>query len=142
MVLSKSKPISRSENMSRIRATENTVEILLRKELWRLGYRYRKNDKSVFGNPDIVFKSRKIAVFCDSQFWHGIEFLREGKLPATNTEFWRVKLIKNIERDRLVNRTLKKEGWTIIRLCDKNIKKELHKCVNKIVQVILSKQCL
>ena len=127
--------------MSRIRATENTVEIMLRKELWRRGYRYRKNDKTVFGKPDIVFRSRKIAVFCDSKFWHGIEYLKEGRLPARNRKFWREKLTKNINRDRIVNRTLRKEGWTIIRLYDKNIKKDLIKCADKIERKMLKKQC-
>jgi len=135
----KSKPISRSENMSRIRATENSVETLLRKELWRRGYKYRKNDKSVFGKPDIVMKSRKVAIFCDSKFWHGIEYLKEDKLPATNTAFWKEKLIKNINRDKLVNRTLRKEGWTIIRLYDKNIRKDVTKCVDKIEKKLIGK---
>jgi len=125
-------PMSRSENMSRIRATENSVEIILRKGLWRKGYRYRKNDKSVFGKPDIVFKNKKIAVFCDSKFWHGIDYLKGGKLPKTNRKFWREKLTRNIERDKIVNNTLKKEGWTIIRLYDKDIKKNVFKCIRKI----------
>lgn len=118
--------------MARIKATENSVEILLRKEIWRRGYRYRKNVKSVFGTPDVVFKAKKIAVFCDSKFWHGKEYLETGKLPATNTEFWKNKLLKNIARDRLVNKTLKKEGWIIIRLYDKDIRKSLKKCADKI----------
>ena len=125
--------------MSRIRATENAVEIMLRKELWRRGYRYRKNDRSVFGKPDVVLKTKKIAIFCDSRFWHGIEYIKEGKLPSTNKRFWKEKLIKNINRDKLVNRTLKKEGWTIIRLYDKNIRKDLKKCADKIEKKILEK---
>ena len=114
-------PMTRSENMSRVRATENSVEILLRKELLRRGYRYRKNDKTVFGKPDIVFKGKRVAVFCDSKFWHGKEYLREGKLPKTNTEFWRNKLISNIKRDELVNKTLRKDSWIVIRLYDNGI---------------------
>ncbi|MCK5013671.1 MAG: very short patch repair endonuclease [Candidatus Omnitrophica bacterium] len=141
MARNESKPIGRSENMARIRATENAVEIMLRKELWRRGYRYRKNDKSVFGKPDIVMKSRKVAIFCDSKFWHGIEYLKDGKLPATNTAFWREKLTKNINRDKLVNRTLRKEGWTVIRLYDKNIRKDAAKCADKIENKMVKKQC-
>ena len=128
--------ISRSENMSRIRATENSVEILLRQKLFSKGYRYRKNDKSVFGKPDIVFKSKKVAIFCDSKFWHGVEYLKEGKLPATNTAFWKEKLTKNVERDKLVNKTLRKQGWTILRFYDKDIRKNVSKCVDKIEKTL------
>ena len=72
-------PINRSENMSRIKNKNTSIELLLRKELWKRGLRYRVNDKSIFGKPDIVFKRKKIAIFCDSEFWHGKKFL-EGEI--------------------------------------------------------------
>ena len=61
----------RSKTMRAIKSKGSKIEILLGKELWKNGLRYRKNDKSVFGKPDFVFKGLKIAVFCDSEFWHG-----------------------------------------------------------------------
>lgn len=122
------KAISRSENMSRIRSKNTSIEILLGKAMWRLGLRYRKNDKTVFGKPDFVFKRKKIAVFCDSEFWHG-KYLTEGKYtPKTNTEYWIQKLTKNIERDKKVNEYLESQGWTVVRIWEENIRKDTHSC--------------
>lgn len=73
-----------------------------RKELWKRGYRYRKSCKGVFGKLDICFKSKKIAIFCDSEFWHGKQFLEKKYIPKTNTEFWVNKLEKNKERDKKI----------------------------------------
>ena len=61
----------RHKNMQAIKSKDTKIEICLRKELWLRGIRYRKNVKDVFGKPDIAFKSKKVAVFCDSEFWHG-----------------------------------------------------------------------
>lgn len=119
--------MTRSENMARIKAKDTKVELLLRRELWKRGLRYRKNDPSVFGKPDIVFKGKKVAVFCDSEFWHGKKFLN-GEVPKTNSTFWEKKLTGNIERDRKVNRVLRESGWTIIRFWEKDIKKDPARC--------------
>lgn len=64
-------PITRSENMARIKSKNTDIELILRKALWAKGFRYRVNDTSVIGKPDIVFKRKKVAIFCDSEFWHG-----------------------------------------------------------------------
>ncbi|MBE6521200.1 MAG: very short patch repair endonuclease [Thermoplasmata archaeon] len=84
-------------NMSRIRNKDTKIEIQLRKELWSRGLRYRKNDKSVEGKPDIVFKGPKVAVFCDSEFWHGYDWEHWKYDIKTNRDFW----INKIERNRL-----------------------------------------
>ena len=126
----KKKPISRSENMRRIKSKDTSIEILLRKELWRRGLRYRKNAKDVFGKPDIVFKGKKLAVFADSEFWHG-KYLIEGKyIPKTNTEYWVRKITRNIERDKEVDNLLEEEGWTVLRFWESDIKKSTEKCTN------------
>ncbi len=125
--------MTRSEIMSRVHSTDTSIELLLRKALWAKGLRYRKNDKTVFGKPDIVFKGKKIAIFCDSEFWHGKEFLETGKLPKNNREFWEKKMKLNIERDILVNKTLKEEGWTILRFGEKEIRKDIDMCLIKIL---------
>ncbi|MFA6570639.1 MAG: very short patch repair endonuclease [Bacteroidota bacterium] len=119
----------RSKNMSAIKSKDTSIEVILRKELWKRGLRYRKNDKTIFGNPDIIFKSKRIAVFCDSEFWHGKKFLN-GEIPKTNSEFWIRKLNKNIERDKTVNKILKKTGWTVLRFSDKEIKLSLNLVAN------------
>ena len=123
--------ISRSENMARIKRRDTKVELLLRHELWQRALRYRNNDSSVFGTPDIVFKGKKIAIFCDSEFWHGKKYL-DGEIPKTNTEFWKAKLKKNIERDREVSKVLNGRGWTVLRYWEKEIKKDVSKIADEI----------
>lgn len=121
-------PMTRSENMSRIRSKNTTIEVLLGKAMWHLGLRYRKHDKTVFGKPDFIFKSKKIAVFCDSEFWHG-KYLMEGKhIPKTNAEFWIAKLNRNIQRDKDVNTFLEAEGWTVVRFWEEDIRKSPEIC--------------
>jgi len=134
----KKQPISRSENMRRIKSKDTTIEILLRKELWKRGLRYRKNVKDVYGKPDIVFKGKKLAVFADSEFWHGKQLLEGKDIPKTNTEFWINKIKRNIERDKEVNKKLKSEGWTILRFWEKNIRKNVLECANTIEKILKS----
>jgi len=136
--MEKRKKLTRSQIMSRIKSRDTSIELTLRKALWRKGLRYRKNCKDVFGKPDICFKSKKVAIFCDSAFWHGKKFL-EGEKFKTNKEFWESKILRNIERDKEVNETLKKEGWTILRFWDEDIKKRTEVCVNKIIETLNAK---
>lgn len=119
---------SRSYNMSRIKSKNTSIELLLRRELWKRGYRYRVNDKRVFGKPDIVFYKQKIAIFCDSEFWHGKKFL-EGERFKTNADFWETKIKRNIERDLEVNERLKSEGWAVLRFWGSEIKTHLDDCI-------------
>lgn len=124
--------MSRSENMARVKAKNTSFEMLLRRELWARGLRYRANDKTVFGKPDIVFKRKKIAVFIDSEFWHGKDFLENKNIPKANNEFWVNKLKRNIERDKEVNEFLTQDGWKIIRIWSKDLKKNLSMYVDRI----------
>lgn len=126
---------SRSYNMSRIKSNNTSIELLLRRELWKRGYRYRINDKTVFGKPDIVFRKQKIAIFCDSEFWHGKKYL-EGERFKTNADFWETKIRRNIERDREVNEKLKSEGWIVLRFWGNEIKKEMENILIKIENVL------
>ena len=121
--------------MSRIKSKDTSIEIILRKALWKRGIRYRKNCKDVFGKPDICFKGKKVAVFCDSAFWHGKKFL-EGEKFKTNKDFWEKKILRNIERDKEVNKKLKEEGWIVLRFWDNEIKKETDKCVEQIIETL------
>jgi DNA mismatch endonuclease (patch repair protein) len=132
------KPITRSENMSRIKAKDTKIERILAKEMWAEGLRYRKNCKDVFGKPDFCFRSKKIAIFCDSEFWHGKKFL-EGEKFKTNKEFWESKIKKNIERDKEVNQTLEKQGWTVLRFWGKDIEKNSLECIKKIKNALAKK---
>jgi len=131
----KNQPITRSENMRRIKSENTSIEKKLRKFLWDRGIRYRKNCKDIIGKPDLCFKKYKVAVFCDSEFWHGKYFL-EGKIPKTNREYWEKKIKKNIERDKKVNATLKAEGWEVLRFWGKDILKNTNKIAEKIISVL------
>ena len=125
-----------SYNMSRVKNKNTDIELMLRKELWARGLRYRKNLNSVFGKPDIVFVSSKVAVFCYSEFWHGYNWSEQKNDFKSNRTFWEQKIERNIERDNEVNERLKSEGWTVIRFWGKEIKKDVKKCAD-IIEIAL-----
>jgi len=127
------KKLTRSEIMSRIKSKDTSIEIKLRKALWKRGFRYRKNCKDVFGKPDICFKKKKIAIFCDSEFWHGKNYLEKESVPKTNTKFWIEKFEKNINRDAKVTEQLQSNGWIVLRFWGTDINKNLEECVNTII---------
>ncbi|UFH36436.1 very short patch repair endonuclease [Flavobacterium acetivorans] len=93
-------PEQRSKIMRAIKSKGTKDEVRLAKALWHLGYRYRKNDKTVFGTPDLTFKKYKVAVFVDSEFFHGKDWETEKLRIKTNPEFWQKKIERNIERDK------------------------------------------
>lgn len=130
-------PMSRSENMSRIRSKNTSIEVLLGKAMWHLGLRYRKHDRSVFGKPDFVFKNKKIAVFCDSEFWHGKYLLEDKYIPKTNSEYWITKLKRNIQRDVDVNTFLQAEGWTVVRFWEEDIRKDPNQCALEVKKLVI-----
>ena len=125
-------PMSRSQIMQRVKSKDTSIEILLRKELWKRGLRYQKNAKDVFGKPDIVFKGKKLAVFVDSEFWHGKCFLEGKRVPKTNTEYWARKIKRNIERDKEVNEELKNQNWTVLRFWGIDVTKRLYECADTV----------
>lgn len=129
-------PEQRSKNMRSIKGSGTKDEIRLAKALWHLGYRYRKNDKSVFGKPDLVFKKHKIAVFVDSEFFHGKDWETEKFKIKSNQDFWHKKIARNIERDQEVNKYLIDNNWQVLRFWSKDIKKNLEECVNQITLYI------
>jgi DNA mismatch endonuclease (patch repair protein) len=105
----------RSEIMSRVKGRGNLATELFLVRLFRehglVGWR---RNARLFGKPDFVFPAYRVAVFVDGCFWHGCPL--HGSVPKTNRAFWRAKLRRNIDRDRLVNRTLKTLGWKTLRL--------------------------
>lgn len=132
-------PEQRSKNMQAVRSKNTKEEVRLAKALWSLGYRYRKNNKTVFGKPDFTFKKLKIAIFVDSEFFHGKDWETKKK-PQTNPEFWIKKIERNIQRDIEVNNYLTEKGWTILRFWSNDIKKNLDDCITKIQKEIFIKQ--
>lgn len=132
-------PEQRRKNMQAIKARDTSIELILRRELWKRGIRYRKNCKSVYGHPDIVFIGKRIAVFCDSEFWHGYDWKNRRESIQTNREYWVPKIERNIERDKEVNAKLTTEGWTVIRFWGRDIQKNVSGCAD-IIETIIEKQ--
>jgi DNA mismatch endonuclease Vsr len=119
----------RIKNMKAVKSKGSKIETLLAKAMWGKGYRYRKNDKSIFGNPDFTFKKFKIAIFCDSEFWHGKDWEFKKYDHKSNVEFWHQKIERNIVRDIEVNAELERNGWIVIRFWGKEIEKDLIRCL-------------
>lgn len=129
-------PEQRRKNMQAVKNRDSKIEILLRQELWRRGLRYRKNVNHVFGHPDIAFVGKKIAVFCDSEFWHGYDWEKQKEKIKTNREFWIPKIERNIERDKEVTETLEADGWIVLRFWGNEIIKHVGACADVIVNVL------
>ena len=118
--------------MRKVRNKNTNIELLLRKELFRRGYRYKiKNNQ--FGKPDFIFLNQKVAVFCDGDFWHGKNYRKEKK---NYKKFWKDKIKLNMKRDILVNRNLKKEGWTVLRFWKTDILKNLLECADSLEKAL------
>lgn len=126
----------RREIMQAVKASGSKIENTLAKALWNKGYRYRKNCKNIIGKPDIVFCKYKIAIFCDSEFWHGKNWLIRRKDIQSNQKFWYNKIEANIKRDKFVTKCLKKNDWTVLRFWGKDILKNTDKCIAKIMDAI------
>ena len=129
-------PEQRHKNMQAIKNKDSKIELMLRKELWMRGLRYRKNYSKVFGHPDIVFVGKKIAVFCDSEFWHGFNWDEKKNEIKSRQDFWIPKIERNMQRDKEVTKKLQAEGWIVLRFWGNEIKKDVIKCANAIEEKI------
>lgn len=121
----------RSKIMSAIKGKGTKPELLLAKTLWHRGHRYRKNNRKIFGTPDLTFKKHKLAIFIDSEFFHGKDWETKKK-PETNAAFWEKKISRNMQRDTEVNQHLTENGWTVLRFWSKEILKNTDDVVIKI----------
>ena len=131
-----------SRNMKSNKGKDTKPELLLRKELWRRGLRYRKNYKELYGKPDIVLTKYKIAIFCDSEFFHGKDWdklkvrLEKGQHP----EYWLKKITRNMVRDAENNEKLVSLGWTVLHFWGQDILKHLDVCLKTIEETIIDLQ--
>lgn len=116
--------------MKAVKNKDSEIEILLRRELWSRGLRYRKNVKTVYGKPDIAFIGKKIAVFCDSEFWHGYAWEIAQDEFQSRRDFWIPKIERNIQRDKEVNERLRNDGWIVLRFWGREIKKDVSACAD------------
>lgn len=131
-------PGQRHKNMQSIKSSDTKIELRLRKALWARGYRYRKNYKALPGKPDIALTKYRIAVFCDSEFWHGKdwEVLKPRLLKGNNPDFWVRKIERNRQRDMEIDRKLLFLGWTVIRFWGNEIMKRPEECVKVIEEAV------
>lgn len=118
------------KNMQAVKNKDSEIELLLRKELWSRGLRYQKNSKKVFGKPDIVFIGKRVAVFCDSEFWHGYDWENKKNEIKSRREFWIPKIERNMQRDVEVTTRLTQEGWTVLRFWGNEINHDLKSCAD------------
>jgi len=126
-----------SYNMSRVKSKNTSIEKVLEKELIKKNIRFEKNYNGVIGKPDFVILEKKIAIFCDSAFWHGYKNMSTKRHDfKSNIDFWTNKIKNNIKRDKEVNWELNKIGWKVVRFWDFQIKKELKECIEKIEKIV------
>ena len=129
----------RSEVMSRIRSKNTKPEIILRSLLHKQGYRFRIHRKDLPGKPDIVFPSKKIAIYIHGCFWHFHENCPEGKIPKSNSKFWTEKLQRNIQRDQMYLKEMKKQKWKVFVIWECDIEKRITIVLNKVIEKLESK---
>ena len=129
-------PEQRRKNMQHVRSKDSQIELKLRRALWHAGFRYRKNVRSIFGCPDVVFLRLKIAVFCDSEFWHGYDWENRKHDFKSRQDFWIPKIERNMARDREVNERLAAEGWTVLRFFGRDIKRNVEGCVRVVAEAV------
>lgn len=130
-------PQQRHKNMSHIKSKDTSIEIILRKALWRKGYRYRKNYKFLPGSPDIAITKYKIAIFCDSEFFHGFEWELKKQKLGNNRSYWIQKIEQNMARDREVDLKLISMDWIPIHFWGQDILKRTEECVEAVEDLIL-----
>ena len=125
--------------MASIKSKDTEPELLVRQALWKRGLRYRVNVRTLPGKPDIVFTRAKIAIFCDGDFWHGHNWAVRGMASLEEelnsySEFWRSKILSNIERDSKNTLALTESGWIVIRLWESDIRKDLTSYITTIIE--------
>jgi DNA mismatch endonuclease (patch repair protein) len=132
--------IKRRHTMSRIKSKNTSIELTLRKALWRSGVRYRKNYAKLPGVPDIAITKYQIAVFCDGDFWHGKDWEKKKTKIKSNRDYWIEKIERNMSRDRQNEWAVYCMGWMVIRFWGSEIQKQLSSCVNEIMCAIIQRK--
>ena len=135
-------PKQRKKNMQNIRSKNTEIELILRKALWKQGYRYRKNFNALPGSPDIVLTKYKIVIFCDGEFFHGKDWdILEARLKeSNNSEYWIKKISRNKERDDEINKKLSFLGWKVLRFWGKDIKNNIDECIQVIEETVFAQK--
>lgn len=127
----------RSRNMRAIRSTNTKMEVVLAKALWKRGHRYRKNDKTAFGRPDLTMKRHKLAIFVDGEFFHGKDWEITKYTIKSRRDFWWKKIEGNIKRDIAVNMQLIGTGWKALRFWSNEVKLNPTRCIDPRNQIFV-----
>ena len=129
-----------SKRMAKVKLKKGDAEMLLAKELWRKGYRYRLNWKMLPGSPDIAILKYHLAIFVDGEFWHGYDWEHKKEKLKRNKEYWIEKIEENMTRDRRVDQELSSMNWIPIHFWSKEVIKNLEDCVQSIEETILDQR--
>lgn len=127
--------------MAAVRSKDSKAELALRRALHARGLRYRLHARDVTGHPDLVIRSRRLAVFVDGDMWHGNEHRRRGlanvaDLFPTRTEWWVAKIERNIRRDQQVNAELTAQGWAVVRIWESDILRDPQQAADKVLAAL------
>jgi len=122
-------PEKRSWIMSRIRSSNTGIDIKMKKILTENKIKFVMYPK-MYGRPDFVIRNKRIAIFCDGDFWHGYQYKQKKKPPK---KFWRDKIENNMKRDIRISRRLRRNGWSVLRFWEHDIEKNPDKCKNRIL---------
>lgn len=127
-----------SYKMSRIVGRNNGIEKAVRIRLRLKGVRgYRIDDRGILGSPDICFRGLRLAIFIDGDFWHGFEWDKNrSNITSANKDFWIEKIERNMERDRIVDRSLRASGWVVLRIWEHEVRDDIDSCVDRICDAI------
>ena len=144
--MDKLSPEQRHKNMAAIRGKDTKPEMIVRKGLWRMGFRYRLNHKRLPGHPDLVLKKYRTCIFVNGCFWHGhnvditiFENTDCCKIPKTNREFWIEKIRRNKERDIEEQKRLAEMGWHCITVWECELKPSKREATIKSLAYTLNK---
>jgi DNA mismatch endonuclease (patch repair protein) len=128
--------------MAAVKNKNSRAELLLRRELWRRGRRYRLHDKGLIGRPDIVFAGRRVVVFVDSDFWHARTLVAKGEaalratIRGTRQDWWNNKLARNEERDREVTNRLTNDGWSVVRVWESEVLADVSRVADRVERAL------
>lgn len=139
MIVSKNKRsnLTRSEIMSQIRSKNTKPELVVRKALHRLGFRFRLHRRELPGSPDIVLPKYHTAIFVNGCFWHQHTLCGGNRIPATHREYWSLKLQRNVDRDKKNLRKLRRQGWSVLVLWECQLKKNASRTLERIQNFLL-----
>lgn len=126
--------------MAQIKGKQTTIEVALSKALWHRGLRLRKNQKGIYGHPDLSNKRLKVAIFTDGDFWHGFDWEERKDCIKSNQSYWIPKIEKNMDKDNEVNKELLSKGWLVIRVWEHEVRKDITGTADMIYRLIKERE--